>query len=248
MGSGNIILNINCKANVYIGNDKNKLVPNLYKEIPKYEYAISELDAIIARFCNFRDYWNVKYLNDNFDKDFIYETILLLKMCSNSMVRFNPKEQYFNQGFRGLGDKKEFFTSTMKDICICGLNDIRCVLKQRDYKFTNVDFLLYEDNLLDKGNLLILDPPYILRSDMYDTDFSQQHDIALIDIIQNTKSDFIYFNYLYRDGKVNENLKKLIDKNNFKVIEINNKTLAGQGRSQNIKEVEEVIVTNVRMQ
>ena len=40
------------------------------------------------------------------DKDFIYETVILLKMCSNSMVRFNATKGYFNQGFRGISKGK----------------------------------------------------------------------------------------------------------------------------------------------
>lgn len=121
MGSGNLVLNINSvEAKIYIGNDKIKLLPYIYRELSdnKYKYSLEDIENIINKFdrfstkesyYTFRDYWNEKYLNDKFDRDFIMETILLLKMCSNSMVRFNPKHGYFNQGFRGLGKKSEFF-------------------------------------------------------------------------------------------------------------------------------------------
>ena len=33
MGSGNIILNLDCEANEFIGNDKQRLLPLLYKSI-----------------------------------------------------------------------------------------------------------------------------------------------------------------------------------------------------------------------
>lgn len=254
MGSGNLILNINCKANKYIGNDKNKLTPKLYTEIPKYTYTIEELENILNQnnrfstkenYYTFRDYWNRKYLSDIFDKQFIIETALLLKMCSNSMVRFNPTEGYFNQGFRGLGNKKEFFTDTMKNIVISGLNELSQHLQNKSIIFTDKDFLNYKDK--NSNRLLILDPPYILRKDMYDTDFTGKHDKHLLELISNTNNDFIYFNYLYRDGVLNEELNNLINHKKFKIININNKTLAGQGRSENIKEVQEVIVTNVSM-
>lgn len=254
MGSGNLILNINCKAKEYIGNDKNKLVPKLYTEIPKYTYTTKELENILNKnnrfstkesYYTFRDYWNKKYLSDIFDKQFIIETALLLKMCSNSMVRFNPTEGYFNQGFRGLGNKKEFFTDTMKNIIINGLNELSQHLQSKNIIFTNKDFLNYKDK--NNNRLLVLDPPYILRKDMYDTDFTEKHDKQLLELISNTNNDFIYFNYLYRDGVLNEELNNLINHKKFKVININNKTLAGQGRSENIKEVQEVIVTNVSM-
>ena len=59
-------------------------------------------------------------------------------------------------------------------------------------------------------------------------------------------NDWIYFNYLKRDGIENEELKQFIKENNLSYIEINNKTLAGQGRDKNIKDVSEVIITNIK--
>ena len=260
MGSGNLLININVNAKRYIGNDKIKLLPNIYNELSnnKYTYSLDDIETILNRFDRFstkesyytyRNYWNEKYLSNNFDRIFIMETILLLKMCSNSMVRFNPKEGYFNQGFRGLGKKKEFFTDKMKDMCLNELNELSKKLQEGEYNFTNKDFLEYINNYnCDKKekNLLVIDPPYILRKDMYDTDWTEEHDKKLFELLNNTKDDFIYFNYLERDGVINEQLKDFINKNNLKYIEINNKTLAGQGRSENIKTVSEVIVTNIK--
>lgn len=253
LGSGNILLNLECKAECYIGNDKNKLIPNLYKEICKYDYDLLDVDSVLNRFNRFskkedyyifRDFWNQKYLSDLFDKEFIIETILLLKMCSNSMVRFNPKEGYFNQGFRGLGNKKEFFTESMKLLVINGLNELKTKLKERNFQFITKSFDEFSDKATN--SLLILDPPYILRQDMYDTDFTEKLDEKLLDLLDNTANDFIYFNYLNRDGNTHQKLIDLIQKNGFSVFDINNKTLAGQGRNQNIREVQEVIVTNIK--
>jgi site-specific DNA-adenine methylase len=252
MGSGNLILNIDCNADKYIGNDKTKLIPKLYTEISKYKYTLDELEVIINQFnrfsekddyYKFREYWNQKYADDKFDKAFIYETILLLKMCSNSMIRFNH-EGVFNQGFRGLGNSKEFFADSMKKLCVDGLNNLSDTLKSRPYEFIVSDFLdLDKADLYGENNLLILDPPYILRQDMYSQDFSSNHDRNLVNILQDTKSDFIYFNYLERDGESNNNLNNITKQ--FKTIHINNKTSSGQGRSQGNREVEEVIITNI---
>lgn len=189
-----------------------------------------------------------KYLSNKFDREFIIETILLLKMCSNSMVRFNPKEGYFNQGFRGLGKKKEFFTDKMKSMCIEEINNLSKVLNNCKWEFFNKDFLEYKDvKHSDLKNLLIIDPPYMLRHDMYDTDWTIEHDKKLFELLKNTKNDFIYFNYLERDGEVNQIMLDFINENKLKYIEINNKTLSGQGRSKNIRNVKEVIITNVQV-
>lgn len=255
MGSGNIILNIDVESDNLIGNDKIKLLPKIYNTLLKnqYNYEYNDIEEILNRFnrfskkedyYEFRDYWNEKYLSNNFDKKFIMETILLLKMCSNSMVRFNPKHGYFNQGFRGLGKKKEFFTEKMKSLCLDEVNNLLNVLND-SYKFINEDFLNI-DNLPEGKNLLILDPPYILKKDMYDTDWSKEHDNRLFELMKCKNNDWIYFNYLKRDGIENEELKQFIKENNLSYIEINNKTLAGQGRDKNIKDVSEVIITNIK--
>ena len=97
MGTGNIILNIECNANKFIGNDIAKLLPMMYKHIKNMdnftmEYLENKLNqwnrfSTIEDYYELRAYWNNKYINNKFDDDFVYETAMLLKMCSNSMVR-----------------------------------------------------------------------------------------------------------------------------------------------------------------
>ena len=243
MGSGNILLNINTNANKMIGNDKIKLLPCIYTEIEKnkHMYTLEGVDIILNRFNRFskkedyyifRDYWNEKYLNDKMDEDFIIETVLLLKMCSNSMVRFNQKEGYFNQGFRGLGKKDEFFTESMKRLCVDSVNSLTEILNKKEFDFTSEDFLNFKDS--DDNNLIILDPPYILRSDMYTVDWNKEHEDKLNKLIMNTKNDFIYFNYLERDGIVNQELVDIIKKRGLTAIEINNKTNVSRGNVSTI--------------
>ena len=71
---------------------------------------------------------------------------------------------------------------------------------------------------------------------MYTQDFTNNHDYKLIKLLQETKSDFIYFNYLNR---------VMIHNQEYNIIPINNKTASGQGRSKGSREVEEVIITNM---
>lgn len=251
MGSGNILLNIECTGNKFIGNDKIRLLPKLYSNIKKInEYCLDDIEEILSKwnkfsnkddYYDFRAYWNDKYKNNIFDKDFIYETALLLKMCSNSMVRFNQSGE-FNQGFRGLGKKQHFFTETMKESIIENLIILNKELNNKDYQFINEDVINLK---YDTDDLLILDPPYILRQDMYSLDFGKTHDDYILDIIDNNNVDFIYFNFLERDGIVHEELQNIINKHDYKIIELSNKTKTGQGASS-VKEVKEIIITNIK--
>lgn len=253
MGSGNILLNLDCEANKFIGNDKQRLLPLLYQSIKESSgmFDVLELRNIIAKWNNFsnkqdyydfREYWNIKYSRNQFDREFIYETALLLKMCSNSMVRFN-KQGEFNQGFRGLGNKKEFFGESMIKLIVDGLNELDNNLCDREYKFINYDVLGIKYN---RDDLLILDPPYILRQDMYSQDFSTQHDDYLLDILKKKEVDFIYFNYIERDGEKHSKLCDILENNpDFKIIELSNKTKSGQGANGS-KNIKEVLITNIK--
>lgn len=252
MGSGNVIFNINCEAKEFIGNDKERLLPFLYKAIKDSEgmFDMFELNRIISKWGNFskkedyydfREYWNMRYKRNQFDRDFIYETALLLKMCSNSMVRFNKKGE-FNQGFRGLGNKEQFFGESMKELIVNGLNDLDSHVFDREYKFTNKDAKNIE---FEHGDLLIIDPPYILRQDMYSQDFTTEHDDYLLEILKNKQVDFIYFNYIERDNFAHTRLYDILNYNpELRVIEISNKTKSGQGATS-VKDIKEVMITNI---
>lgn len=250
MGTGNIILNIECNANKFIGNDIAKLLPMMYKHIKNMdnftmEYLENKLNqwnrfSTIEDYYELRAYWNNKYINNKFDDDFVYETAMLLKMCSNSMVRFNSKGE-FNQGFRGLGKKKEFFTEKLKNIIVDGLRDLNISLNNRNFEFTTNDILDIE---FGEKDLLILDPPYILRDDMYTMNFNKNHNEFLLNILNKNKCDFIYFNYLERDGVVYNELNDIITKKDYKIIELANKTGSGQNRNGS-KCVKEILITNI---
>lgn len=257
MGSGNILLNINTPATIYIGSDNISLVPRLYSYIQgnEHEYVGEEFEGILKAWNNFTDkedyyafrsYWNAKYTNNIYNKDFVYETVALLKMCSNSMVRFNRNGE-FNQGLRGLAkNKAEFFTERMKYNIIKQLNLLSAALNQRNYTFKMNDFK-NTLKLASPNDLIILDPPYIMRTDMYDTNFSKEDDEYLLEFLAYTKSDFLYFNYLESDGVVNKKINNLFGSTKHKFLRIeniNNKTLSGQGR-KGTKEVKEVIITNI---
>lgn len=256
MGSGNILFNIDAKSEKYIGNDKQKLLPSVFEIIGQQiePFIVDELNNILNDwnhfssnndYYKFRDCWNVNFSKDNFDRKFVIETALLLKMCSNSMVRFN-NDGIFNQGFRGLGKDLQFFKQSMLDNIIANLNELNLIIKERNIKFTNKDFKEYKEQE-SSDRLLIIDPPYALGDKgMYDRDFQETDNKFLLNLIQNTKNKFLYFNYLEHNGIKNQMLEDLINKNNFKVIEIgDNNVSAGQGKVKNKKFVREVMVTNV---
>jgi site-specific DNA-adenine methylase len=254
MGSGNIILNLECESRLWIGNDYQRLIPMVFSRMMGEPlFGKDEIDSILlanGRFStkesyyNFREHWNKKYLANAFDRDFILETALLLKMCSNSMVRFNG-DGVFNQGFRGLGNDTEFFKQSMLDGVLEQINLLLVYLKGKKFKFISKNFTEYKEQE-SSNRLLILDPPYSLGDKgVYNIDFSKEKSDQLLNLISNTKNDFIYFNYLEHGDFEFSELKQLIKEKNFNVQDIgDNNVSAGQGGKIK-KYVKEVMVSNV---
>lgn len=148
----------------------------------------------------------------------------------------------------GLGKDTEFFKESMLQSVVSQLNDLLCHFREKKFKFTNKDFKEYKD--LDTSNrLIIIDPPYALGDGgMYNKDFTKEDQDILLSLIENTKNDFIYFNYLEHGDLIYTPLLNLINKKGFLVQEIgNNNVSAGQGKVKNKKWVKEVMVTNVQM-
>ena len=256
MGSGNVILNLECDAGRWYGNDKQRLIPGIFSVVAGMEeFTLDEVQEILNRnhrfssnddYYKFRDCWNIQYFASRFDRNFVLETALLLKMCSNSMVRFNTQGQ-FNQGFRGLGTDLEFFKPSMLEMVVEQLNLLRTAIQSKSFKFTTKDFKDYDDS--DKsGRLLILDPPYALGDKgMYNKEFPKRDGDHLLHLIETTQNDFLYFNYIQHGEQTYRELQDLIDRKKFTVIDIgDNNVSAGQG-GKIAKYVREVMVTNVQV-
>lgn len=256
MGSGNILLNLECNADKWYGNDKQRLIPSVFDSLKETEaYSYMEVESILDRnsrfsskesYYSFRDAWNRKYFAYKFDRAFALETALLLKMCSNSMIRFNT-QGVFNQGFRGLGTDKEFFKGTMLRDVVDQLNHLLILIQSKSFKFTHKDFKEYKDEV-KTDRLLILDPPYALGdTGMYNQEFPASDGRILLSLLETTQNDFIYFNYLEHGTKVYTDLKELVERKSFRLIDIgDNNVSAGQG-GKIAKHVREVMVTNVQM-
>ena len=258
MGSGNILLELLKKNKTVIGNDIVPLMPTLFKNAQNYNFSEKDIKSVLDHWNNFsnkeeyyrfRDYWNIHYENGGGSKNFLIETFLLLKMCSNSMVRFNQHGK-FNQGFRGLGKKITFFDDKHPKKFEIQLKLFIETIKNGKNKFISIDVLELLDTLKKhqqrklKDMFFIFDPPYLLETGTYSrkkNSYTLNTELEIYKFIEEEKVNFVFFNYIHRDGKEHLTLKKWIEKNNFKYEEISSKTSTGQGRT-NSKEISEIIV------
>ena len=268
LGSWNLLLNLNVETKEFIWFDIIKLLPNIYNNISNYDYSINDINILIKKYDNFkdkeqyylfRDNWNIKYAQNDYSKTFIIMTVLLLKMCSNSMVRFN-NHGYFNQGFRWTKDVTIWFFKTTKTIenIYKELLKIKNATIEQNYNFIEGDLL---DRIKEywKNDLLILDPPYVLshwKESLYwpwDKDWNDEKEKKLLSFLLNDfKGDFIYFNYLeiiFPDNVIEhlelKNFLKKYWKDKLTLLPLREQVSTWQNR-KGTKEAKEFIITNIK--
>lgn len=260
MGSGNVLLEL-IKSHNIIGNDLVKLTPEIFKKYLSFNISERTFLKIIKKwkfsdkkhYYTFRDYWNKKYLSNKFNKDFLLETYLLLKMCSNSMVRFNNKKGYFNQGFRGISSnkKKSFFENTNFKRDIKYLNTMKENIVLNKSLFFNLDVIDFLELIKKplkkmKKTIFLFDPPYLVYNEMYKTDgYNADIENKIYNFIIKNKISFLFFNTVKSGINHNLQCKKFIKDNNYKVIKLSDKTHSGQGR-KGTKKIKEIIFTNIK--
>jgi len=252
MGSGNVLIQLSSKHNI-IGCDIVKLLPIIYQKINGFDISLKMMNSIIKTnndfknkndYYNFRDHWNEKYINDIFDDKFLIETFLLLKMCSNSMVRFN-KKGYFNQGFRGTNNEGFFYKSNLRKF-IDQLKFIKYNLSLNKNLFLVMDVIDFLENYdFEKEHIFIFDPPYLLTDGFYSQEYNFEKEQKLFNFINNSGIKFLLFNFIERNEIMHDNLKDFIKANNFNISFLNDKSMTGQNRKGK-SEVKEVLITNLK--
>jgi site-specific DNA-adenine methylase len=255
MGSCNVWFNL--EGLDIVASDNIKLLPVLYDNFYFFNKSKKSIKRILEKwryidlkdkYYEFRDVWNQKYslLDYKLNKDFLIETIMILKMCNNSMIRFNKSEE-FNQGFRGFGNKKSFFDEGSVNKLKKEIDYVKKGLEANKFSFYNLsheDFYERYEGDTKKNDLWFIDHPYMLYKDMYNFSFDEQDQILVLEFLKEVENGrFIYFEFLEREGIQNKVLKKYIKKNGWKVEVINNNSSSGAGRKKASK-VKEVMVYN----
>lgn len=233
-GGFNVGINSNAKSIVY--NELNHFVKDLvesFKTNDTYNYLLF-VNKIIKKYnlkkedsisyTKVRDYYNSLPINKR-DPKLLY-TIILYGF--NQQIRFNGNHDFNNPvGMRWFNDK-----------VLEKLISFSRAIKEKDIQFKNADYTKILE-IADSKSFVYLDPPYRLTTSSYNDGKrgfngwgidEEKRLLKFADTLNQKSIKFMISYVLEHKGKTNENLKKWINKNNYKLINI--KEIAGIQRKE----------------
>lgn len=261
-GSGVVSINVPYKNVVY--NEINHNVVDLFKEITtrkpeeiilhiknridefnlynkttdKRSLDVEKIKNANNKYLKFRSYYNSQK-NKN-----LLDLLTLTHFSFCNMMRFNSKSQ-FNMP---LGNRCFLF----------GEHDISLQLfskkiKDRDIDILNEDALTYLEKIKSNvGQFIYLDPPYLNTMAIYNEDrafggWKLEHDLKMfneLDRLHKLGIKWALSNVLVNKGKENNHLKEWAIKNNYMIIDFENKQYSALGKG-NAKS-QEVLIINYK--
>lgn len=242
--AGGFNVGINSNANEIYCNDKCVQLINLYKYFDSHdtETLLNEIDYRIKSLdlskINERGYLE---LRDRYNKNRdLLDLYLLICYAFNNQIRFNSKNE-FNMPF---GKNRSHFNPSMRKnfINFCSaLHDKKIVFSDFDYK----EFPLENFN---KDDLIYCDPPYLNGIAVYNTGWTIDDCIKLLDFLDEANNRHINFalsECFSHKGIINEKLIEWSKQYNVHYVNSNYSNCNYQLKKENKKEkTVEVIITN----
>lgn len=245
---GGCDVTINTKANKHFANDINYHVVDIFKELQKHEeqYVLGYIDATI------KDWGLSKTNEEGYIKfrDFCNETKhpldLYILMCYsfNYQFRFNSKQEYNNP----FGKNRSSFNDVMRE------NFKKMMERIKDVNFSEKEFRSFDYSILNEGDFLYADPPYLITTGSYNdgkrgfTGWGESEEHALYGILDELNSRGVKFalsNVAEHKGKKNDILIDWKNQNKYHMHRINFNYNNSSYHGKNLdKKTEEVLITN----
>lgn len=253
LGTGAFSLNFLSNSCHFIWAEKNVYLYNWWKHL------LNTPDIFVQRMAYFREYYNkakedrniYNNMRDHFNKISISdpENIdssallwVLVYQSTNNLARFNKKGEY-NQTWgkgRKIPDPNIVFNNKI-------LQYLRN-LKDRTFLYNSAEKAM--EKIINSINIVVyLDPPYFLRTEVYDKDWSLESEKILfnnLDILDANNIPWFMTNYLsiQKDNQIiHHPFMDLINQRDWSLIPLNRKLDARPTSSGN-KAYEYIIVGN----
>lgn len=239
---------INTNAEKIYANDINCYVIGILKEFQKHsvEYILDYIDKTVwswqlsktneEGYINFRNYYNVTRKP--------LDLYVLMCYSFNYQFRFNSNHDYNNP----FGRNRSSFNEVMRN------NLIRFKDKIEDIHFSSNDFCKFNYSVLDEGDFIYADPPYLLTCGSYNDGkrgfkgWSQDDDDELFRMLTKLSERGVKFalsNVIEHKGAINEQLIDWVERNQYNLYGINFNYDNCNYHTNNKQNVtKEVLVTN----
>lgn len=246
-GSGVVSVNVPYKNVVY--NELNHNITEILKLFINLnsKKIIEHIENIIDKFNlssgNEKEYYNFrKYYNQQKEKNILDLYTLTYHSFSN-LIRFNSKNE-----FNMPNGKRTYNESHKINI------ELFCKeIKSKDIDILNRDALTYLENIKSNvGQFIYLDPPYLNTMAIYNEDrafggWKLEHDIKMfneLDRLHKLGIKWAVSNVLVNKGKKNKHLKEWAIKNNYMIIDFENKQYSALGKGN--AQTQEVLIINYK--
>lgn len=246
--AGGLNVGINAEANVIYANDQITYLIDLYEFFRSTPVDVL-LERIHGRIAELglsdsnADAYLLLRKTYNQQKD-ILDLFLLTCYSFNHQIRFNSKHE-FNTSF---GKDRSAYNPTIEH------NLVRfCrALQSKNFVLSNTDFLSFDFSVLEKGDLVYCDPPYLITTGSYNDgkrgfkDWSLTEEQQLLDLLDELNRRGIYFalsNVFYHKGAANDLLIAWSKKYHVAFIDKSYANCSYHFKDRNTKTVE-VLVTN----
>ena len=246
--TGGMNVAINMDANTIYANDQIDYLVELYEYFQNT--ATSEIiDSIKDTIHEYAlDQQNVDGYNklraDYNKKKSPLALFVLTCFAFNHQIRFNNSFQ-FNTPF---GKDRSSYNTSIENNLIC----FSQALKDKNIKLSSKDFREFDFSVLEKGDIVYCDPPYLITTGSYNDgkrgfgDWTQEEDSALLSLLDQLNSNGIRFalsNVFYHKGNTNEKLIKWSENYNVEYLDKKYSNCSYHFKDRNAKTVE-VLVTN----
>ena len=245
---GGCDVSINTTANNVYANDINYHVIGILQEFQKYDvdYILEYIDTTIEK-------WQLSKTNETGYKAFRdhynqtrnpLDLYVLMCFSFNYQFRFNSSHDYNNP----FGRNRSSFNEVMRH------NLIEFKYQIDDIHFSALDFCDFDYNILNEGDFLYADPPYLLTCGSYNDGkrgfkgWTENDDLELFQLLTDLSDRGINFalsNVVEHKGKVNQPLLDWVLNNGYTLHGINFNYDNCNYQTNNKKNLtKEVLVTN----
>ena len=245
---GGCDVTINANATTKYANDINYHVIGIFEEMKKrgVDYVLGYIDATIKHwglsktneegYKKFRDYYNKNK----------YPLDLYVLMCFsfNYQFRFNNDHEYNNP----FGRNRSSFNDRMRN------NLVKMIPRLENVTFSEQQFQNFDYSMLEKGDFLYADPPYLITCGSYNdgkrgfTGWNEKEEKTLYEILDNLNKKGIKFalsNVIEHKGLQNEILIQWQRDRKYKLNYINFNYNNSNYHAKNTEKVtSEVLITN----